>query len=149
MLSSLIASDAIALHLAGTSTDAVLTELVALLHLPAHDQPAIQKLLRRREALGSTGVGRGIAIPHARTPLVERLELAFGRQPSGVPYGAIDARPVQYFFLIIAPPVERSNEYLPVLGRVAQFAKEADVPDRLAALSREDELLQLLREKGL
>ena len=149
MLSSILSLDAISLVLGGTSRDEVLAELAALLHLPPDDQAAIQKLLKRREALGSTGVGRGIAIPHARTPLVDELRLAYGRHERGVAYGAIDALPVHHFFLIIAPPVERSNEYLPVLGRVAQFAKEEDVPERLAGLSREDQLLELLREKGL
>jgi mannitol/fructose-specific phosphotransferase system IIA component (Ntr-type) len=149
MLSSRIAPGAVSLDLHGVSKEDVLTQLVALLQLPDSGPSAVVKLLKRREALGSTGVGRGIAIPHARTTLVDRLQLAFGRHADGVAYGAIDARPVRHFFLIVAPASERSNEYLPVLGRVAQFAKEPDVPDRLAALGRTEELFALLREKGL
>jgi len=148
MLSSLLAPDAISLDLAGTSRDEVLTELAALLPLSPNDRTAVQKLLKRREGLGSTGVGRGIAIPHARTSLIDDLRLAYGRHERGVSYGA-DALPVHHLFLIIAPPVELSDEYLPVLGRVAQFAKEEDVPARLSAMASKEDLLQLLREKGL
>ena len=53
------------------------------------------------------------------------------------------------FFLIVAPPLEISNQYLPVLGKIAQFAKEPDVPDRLAALKSPEEFFSLLEEKGV
>jgi len=56
---------------------------------------------------------------------------------------------VNYFFLIVAPPLDVSNQYLPVLGRIAQFAKEADVTDRLATLGTPREFLSLLEEKGV
>jgi mannitol/fructose-specific phosphotransferase system IIA component (Ntr-type) len=81
--------------------------------------------------------------------VVNRLRLAFGRKPGGVDFKAIDDQPVNYFFLIVAPPLEVSNQYLPVLGRIAQFAKEADVADRLATLSKPAEFLSLLEEKGV
>jgi mannitol/fructose-specific phosphotransferase system IIA component (Ntr-type) len=61
----------------------------------------------------------------------------------------MDGRPVHHLFLIVAPPLEISNQYLPVLGRIAQFAKEADVPDRLASLEHPDEFFRLLEEKGV
>ena len=51
--------------------------------------------------------------------------------------------------MIVAPPLEVSNQYLPVLGKIAQFAKDADVPDRLATLTAPEELLQLLEEKNV
>src|SRR5688500_19446807 len=79
MLSSLLAPDSISLDLAVTSRDEVLTELAALLPLSPNDRTAVQKLLKQREGLGSTGVGRGIAIPHARTSLIDDLRLAYGR----------------------------------------------------------------------
>jgi mannitol/fructose-specific phosphotransferase system IIA component (Ntr-type) len=66
-----------------------------------------------------------------------------------VEFQAMDNRPVHHVFLIVAPPLEISNQYLPVLGRVAQFAKEPDVPDRLAALDRPEDFFRLLEEKGV
>jgi mannitol/fructose-specific phosphotransferase system IIA component (Ntr-type) len=63
--------------------------------------------------------------------VVNRLRVAFGRKRAGVDFKAIDEKPVRFFFLIVAPPLEVSNQYLPVLGKIAQFSKEPDVPDRL------------------
>ena len=105
------------------------------------------KMLKRRENLGSTGIGRGIAIPHCRSLVVNRLRVAFGRKPAGMDFRAIDEKPVYNFFLIVAPPLEVSNQYLPVLGKIAQFAKEADVPDKLARLKTSDEFMALLESK--
>ena len=106
-------------------------------------------MLQRRETLGSTGVGRGIAIPHCRSLVVNRVRLAYGHHRKGVEYQAIDNRPVFDFFLIVAPPLEVSNQYLPILGKIAQFAKDADIPERLAGLRTADDFLRLLGEKGV
>jgi mannitol/fructose-specific phosphotransferase system IIA component (Ntr-type) len=75
--------------------------------------------------------------------------LAFGHKPGGIEFQAIDGRPVFSLFLIVAPPLEISNQYLPVLGKIAQFAKEPDVPDRLAALTSPDDFFRLLEEKNV
>src|ERR687894_820784 len=107
------------------------------------------KMLKRRENLGSTGIGRGIAIPHCRSLVVNKLRVAFGRKPPGVDFRAIDEKPVHFCFLIVAPPLEVSNQYLPVLGRIAQFSKETDVPPRLMDLREPREFLSLLEEKGV
>jgi mannitol/fructose-specific phosphotransferase system IIA component (Ntr-type) len=107
------------------------------------------KMLKRRENLGSTGIGRGIAIPHCRSLVVNKLRVAFGRKSEGVDFRAIDEKPVNFFFLIVAPPLEVSNQYLPVLGKIAQFSKEPDVPERLFALKEPAEFMALLEEKAL
>ena len=64
-------------------------------------------------------------------------------------YQAIDGKAVCNFFLIVAPPLEISNQYLPVLVKIAQLAKEGDVPERLAALRSKDDFFRLLEEKGV
>ena len=148
-LREFLADDAIQLDLKGESKDEILKELIALLGVDEKSQGILFKMLKRRENLGSTGIGKSIAIPHCRSLVVNRLRLAFGRKPGGVDFKAIDDQPVNYFFLIVAPPLEVSNQYLPVLGRIAQFAKEADVADRLATLSKPAEFLSLLEEKGV
>lgn len=148
-LREFLAEDAIQLDLKGESKDEILKELIGLLGVDEKSQGILFKMLKRRENLGSTGIGRGIAIPHCRSLVVNRLRLAFGRKKGGVDYKAIDDQTVNYFFLIVAPPLEVSNQYLPVLGRIAQFAKEADIPERLAALETPREFLALLEEKGV
>jgi mannitol/fructose-specific phosphotransferase system IIA component (Ntr-type) len=148
-LKEFFSPEAISLSLRGGSKDEVLGELVSLLRTDERSAGTLLRILQRRENLGSTGVGRGIAIPHGRSLVVSRLRLAFGRKPEGMEFQAIDGKPVFSFFLIVAPPLEISNQYLPVLGRIAQFAKEPDVPDRLAALRSPDDFFRLLEEKGV
>jgi nitrogen PTS system EIIA component len=140
--------DAIALDVEGETKDEILRELIALLKLDAKSEGILFKMLKRRENLGSTGIGRGIAIPHCRSLVVNKLRVAFGRKPAGVEYNAIDNKPVHNFFLIVAPPLEVSNQYLPVLGRLAQFAKDPAITERLASLQSADEFLALLEEKA-
>ena len=141
--------DAIKLELDGSTKDDILKELIALLKLDDKSDGMLYKMLKRRENLGSTGIGRGIAIPHCRSLVVNKLRVAFGRKKDGVDFRAIDEKPVNFFFLIVAPPLEVSNQYLPVLGKIAQFSKEADVPQRLIALTEPKQFLALLEEKGV
>jgi PTS system nitrogen regulatory IIA component len=140
--------DAIKLDLQGSSKDEILKELIGLLGLDEKSQGILFKMLKRRENLGSTGIGKGIAIPHCRSLVVNKLRVAFGRRAEPVDFKAIDDQPVRYFFLIVAPPLEVSNQYLPVLGKIAGFVKEPDVPGRLAEVSTPQEFLSLLEEKA-
>jgi mannitol/fructose-specific phosphotransferase system IIA component (Ntr-type) len=148
-LREFFAEDAIQLNLAGSTKDDILKELIGLLRLPEKDEAMLYKMLKRRENLGSTGIGRGIAIPHCRSLVVNKLRVAFGRKTAGVDFKAIDDKPVHFFFLIVAPPLEVSNQYLPVPGKIAQFSKESDVPERLLALQEPAAFMKLLEEKGV
>ncbi len=132
------------LSLDGETKDELLKEMVSLLALDEKSEGMLYKMLKRRENLGSTGIGQGIAIPHCRSLVVSHLRVVFGRKPSGVDFTAIDNKPVYNFFLIVAPPMEVSNQYLPVLGKIAQFAKEPDVPEKLAKLETPEDFLELL-----
>ena len=140
--------DVIKLDLEGDSKDAILKELISLLQLPDKSEGILFKMLKRRENLGSTGIGRGIAIPHCRSLVVNRLRVAFGRRPEAIDFKAIDEKPVSYFFLIVAPPLEVSNQYLPVLGKIAQFANDPEVPEQLKSIATAEEFLQLLEAKA-
>ncbi|HEY4659653.1 MAG TPA: PTS sugar transporter subunit IIA, partial [Gemmatimonadaceae bacterium] len=148
-LREFFSEDAVKLELEGTTKDEVLKELITLLGLDEKNEAMLFKMLKRRENLGSTGIGRGIAIPHYRSLVVNKLRVAFGRKTAGLDFKAIDEKPVHFFFLIVAPPLEVSNQYLPVLGKIAQFSKEPDVPDRLLALTQPAGFMQLLEEKGV
>ncbi|HET9948542.1 MAG TPA: PTS sugar transporter subunit IIA [Longimicrobiales bacterium] len=136
------------LDLRSDTKDDLLKELVSLLRLDPKAEATLFKTLKRRENLGSTGIGKGIAIPHCRSLVVTRLRLAYGRRVSGIEFNAIDGAPVHNFFLIVAPPLEVSNQYLPVLGKIAQFCKDPDVPRRLMELRDAQDFLDLLNEKA-
>ena len=148
-LREFFSEDAIKLELEGNTKDDVLKELIALLGLDEKAEGMLFKMLKRRENLGSTGIGRGIAIPHCRSLVVNKLRVAFGRKTNGMDFKAIDEKPVNFFFLIVAPPLEVSNQYLPVLGKIAQFSKEPEVPDKLFKLQSPTEFMELLKEKGV
>ena len=148
-LKDFFAPGTVRLALEGATRDDILRELVGLLQVDDASADTVLRALQRRESLGSTGVGRGIAIPHCRSPVVPRVRLAYGHRADGIAYQAIDGQPVRDFFLIVAPPDEVVNLYLPVLGRIAQFAKDPDIPARLAGLTEPDQFLSLLDEKGV
>ncbi len=147
-LRDLFTPEAVSLDLKSETKDDLLKELVDLLRLDETSESVLFKTLKRRENLGSTGIGKGIAIPHCRSLVVTRLRLAYGRKPGGVDFNAIDGAPVYNFFLIVAPPLEVSNQYLPVLGKIAQFAKDPEIPTRLQSLRTSGQFIELLGEKA-
>lgn len=140
--------EAVNLDLQSDGKDDLLRELVGLLALDEKSDAVLFKTLKRRENLGSTGIGKGIAIPHCRSLVANRLRLAYGRKQYGVDFNAIDSQPVHHFFLIVAPPLEVSNQYLPVLGKIAQFAKDPEVPEKLMELRSPGEFMALLEERA-
>jgi nitrogen PTS system EIIA component len=148
-LRDFFSEEVVKLDLQATSKDEALKELIAVLGLDEKSEGILYKMLKRRENLGSTGIGKGIAIPHCRSLVVNRLRVAFGRKREGLDFRAIDDQPVHNIFLIVAPPLEVSNQYLPVLGKIAQFSKESDVASRLQQIGSPQEFLGMLEEKGI
>jgi mannitol/fructose-specific phosphotransferase system IIA component (Ntr-type) len=149
VLSELISPATINLNLAGAGRDAVLEELVA--QIPAlGDQPeARQTLLRalhEREQLHSTGIGDGIALPHARNALVGLVSepaIVFGRHATGVPYGAIDDVPARLFFLVIAPTV---TQHLNALARISRLLRDPKLRKSLLLADNAKKVQSLFRE---
>src|SRR5512141_376543 len=135
--------DAVTLDLQAGNKDSVLPELVALLKAAPRSEETLLRLLRRREEHGSTGVGRGLAIPHCRSTEVQRVRLAFGRSVPGVNYHALDGAPVHAFFLIVAPPAETVPQYLPILGKIASRGREPALQERIKKLQNAEELFKL------
>ena len=102
--------------------------------------------LMTRENMGSTGIGKGIAIPHSRTLVANRLTVLAARSKKGVDFDAMDANPVHLFFLILAPPQERNNQYLPLLGRLVETLREAPVRKNLLAAADFKEFVEILEK---
>ncbi|MEO0053215.1 MAG: PTS sugar transporter subunit IIA, partial [candidate division WOR-3 bacterium] len=117
-LTSLLRADRINLELKSKRKPEVLRELVLMIRSGDTAEQLLQTL-QKREELGSTGIGRGIAIPHGRSLLLDKLEIAVGRSTKGVEFDAIDKKPVHLFFLVMAPPQDPGNQYLITLGRIA------------------------------
>ncbi len=90
-------------------------------------------LLFQREALGSTGVGKGVAIPHARSTLIAERAILVARSVRGIDFDAADEMPVHLFFLIVAPPAERDPVYLQLLAEIVRAVRLVKVRQRLLA----------------
>ena|SRR2546427_85747 len=108
---------------------AVLEEMVA--HLAQHQitrqADAVLDVLLQREALGSTGIGKGIAIPHARSTMVAERAVLLARSSRGVEFDATDGNPVNLCFLIVAPPTEHDPIYLQMLAQIVKVVRLAPV----------------------
>ncbi|MFC2077150.1 PTS sugar transporter subunit IIA, partial [candidate division KSB1 bacterium] len=126
------------------SKDEVLQRLVSLLPISDKTWETLVKMLKKRERLGSTGIGKGVAIPHGRSLLINRLMLGFARSDEGIDFDSVDGQPSQLFFLIMAPPLEVSNLYLPTLGKIAQISREKENRELLASAKTPDELIEVL-----
>jgi PTS system nitrogen regulatory IIA component len=112
---------------------AVLEEMVA--HLAeqqiARQGEALLEVLRQREALGSTGLGKGIAIPHARSTMVAERAVLLARSTKGVDFEAVDGNPVHLFFLIVAPPLDTDPIYLQMLAQIVRAVRLAPARRRI------------------
>ena len=139
------APDEVDLDLDADGKEAALRELVGLLAVNEKSEELF-RLLKKRENLGSTGIGKGVAIPHCRSLVVDRLRVVYGRKPAGLDFEAIDGKSVHHMFLIVAPPVEISNQYLPVLGKIAQFCKNPKNLARLDEIESADEFFDVLEQ---
>ena len=132
-LSKYFSEDLFLVDLKANSKEKVLAELI---------EPLIQKsfvknkmilleTLKRRETLGSTGIGKGVAIPHCRTLAVSTIHIVVGVSKSGIEYEAIDKKKVHLFFMIVAPPQEETNLYLPILGKIVEIVRDAKYRQKL------------------
>ena len=148
VLSDLISPGSIKLNLTSTDREAVLEELVNQISAIAGKPEARQTLIRalqEREQLHSTGIGDGIALPHARNALVglvDRPVIVFGRHAQGIPYGAIDGAPAKLFFLLIAPTV---TQHLAVLARISRLLRDPRLRQELMTADSGSKVLMLIR----
>ncbi len=101
--------------------------------------------LAKRENLESTGIGNGIAIPHARTDTVEDLVLAFARSSEGVDFSAIDGKPSHLIFLI-ASPEDKKSEYIMALAKLSRLLRRESVRKMLMDAESPEEILKIVQD---
>ena len=149
-LSEMLTPGRINLNLQSTDREAVLSELVNQIPELVKQPEARQTLLRalrEREQLHSTGIGDGIALPHARNALVGLVDhplIVFGRHVEGIPYGAIDAVPARMFFLLIAPTV---TQHLAILARLSRLLRDPRLRQNLLVADSREKVIELIREE--
>ncbi|MFC1568846.1 PTS sugar transporter subunit IIA [bacterium] len=144
---SLFQEDRYIAELSGTSQNQILKELLKPLeqnHV-VNNSDLLLATLKKRETLGSTGLGKEVAIPHCRTLAVSELIIIVGRS-NGVDWKAMDKKPVKLFFLIIAPPQEKQNIYLPVLGKLCEMIRVNKIRKNLLKTDNFQDFVNIIKE---
>jgi len=139
---------AIDFGLKAQNREEVIRELAAILHRAGkiENPAALVEALLERESLGSTGIGHGVAIPHARSKEIGQTVIAIGRAETPVEFDAIDGKPTRLFFLLVAPQ-GGDNEHLFTLAKIARLIKDAKVREKLLNIESPQALLELIQEQ--
>lgn len=139
---------AVTADIKATTKEGVIRELVDLLAKAEgiKNKEELVKILLNREALGSTGIGQGVGIPHGKTNVVKKLVAAFGVCHEGVNFEALDGDPVYIFFLLVAPE-DSAGPHLKALARISRLLKDKFFRESLKSLTDEKIILKLLREE--
>jgi len=138
----------VSLDLKAKKKPEIIRELVALLADAGMitDADTVTREVLEREALTTTGIGGGIAIPHCLSASASTTRIAFGRRKSGAKFDAVDKRPVQLFFLMVGPPGAH-NEHLRLLSRLARYLHDRAFCQGLLDAQSQDDVIEALRKK--
>jgi PTS system fructose-specific IIA component/PTS system nitrogen regulatory IIA component len=144
-----ITTKAIRTKLKAETKEAVVEELVQALldagEIEKDQQEDIVASIMKREELGSTGIGRGVAVPHTKHPSVQKLVGTVGVSESGVDFDSLDGERVQLFFLLISPP-ERPGDHLRALENISRQLRDETFCRFLKQSQNPDDIDQLLQE---
>ena len=119
--------------------------LVAAGQIAQQDKESIVKAIMKREDLGSTGIGRGVAVPHTKHPSVDRLIGTVGVSVEGVDFESLDGEKVQLFFLLISPP-DRPGDHLRALENISRQLRDDTFFRFLKQSKTSEDIQQLLEE---
>ena len=139
---------AVTASLKSADKEGVVRELVDLLARAEEikNKEELVKAILTRESLGSTGIGQGIGIPHAKSQNVKNLVAAFGLSQRGVNFDSLDGEPVYIFFLLIAPE-ESAGPHLKALARISRMLKDKYFRELLRKAKDEKEILRVIQEE--
>lgn len=149
LVADLLSPATIITRLKAANRDDALKELVARvpeIRESPESQATLLAALKEREQLHSTGIGDGIALPHARNALVglvDRPIIVFGRHTEGVPYGSVDGQPARLFFLLVAPTV---TTHLQMLSRISRLIRDPRVRQNLLTADRAEKVIAIIRD---
>jgi fructose-specific phosphotransferase system IIA component len=148
-LSDLIDSKAIVSELVSTTKEEVIKELVDALaatgKIDSKDSKKLTTALMAREQLGSTGIGQGLAVPHAKHNSVGNLVAAFGRSKKGIDFDSLDGEPVYLVFLLLSNK-EASGQHLEALAYITKLLRDDLFCRFLKEAKDHAELIELLKE---
>jgi nitrogen PTS system EIIA component len=142
--------NAVSCELKSETKEAVIKELVGLLvksgSIKEKDAQKILRILLDREALGSTGIGQGVAIPHGKSDCVSNLISAIGVSKNGLNFDSLDGELTHIFFLLIAPE-DSAGPHLKALARISRLLKEKHLRESMLASKDEKSLIKVLKDE--
>ncbi|WP_226677199.1 PTS fructose transporter subunit IIABC [Rossellomorea aquimaris] len=144
-ITELLTEETIQLNLSSQTKDGVIDDLVSVLDKSGklQDRKEFKKAILNREAQSTTGIGEGIAIPHAKTSAVKSPAIAFGKSEDGVDYESLDGAPAHLFFMIAA--TEGANQtHLEALSRLSSMLMDMDVRQALLKAKSKEEILEII-----
>jgi len=145
--SSKIKKSAILMDMKSRGKDEAVEELVDLLcsAYRLKNREAILSAVRDREAKASTGVGMGLAVPHAKTPAVDRLYVAFGLSREGIDFESIDGEPSNIFFIMVSAR-DKTGPHIQALAGISRLITHEDVRNGIMGCRDEKEFLSFIVE---
>ena len=146
-ISDLLIKDRINLDIKSTNKVDIIKELARLHEKTGvlNDYDGYVKALMAREEQSSTGIGEGIAIPHAKTKYVKKPALAMGRKPEGIDYDSLDGEPATLFFMIAAPD-GANNTHIETLAKLSQLLLDDDFKEALENAATADEVIEIINK---
>jgi fructose-specific phosphotransferase system IIA component len=144
-----VVRQAVRAELTADEKEGVIREMVQALQdaggIEQAEFESIVKAILKREELGSTGIGRGVAVPHTKHPSVDKLVGTVAVSAEGVDFESLDGEKVQLFFLLISPP-DRPGDHLRALENISRQLRDDTFCRFLKQAKDADEILQLLDE---
>ena len=143
-----LAPERVKLHLAGKTKEEIIKEIAQLFVksgvLESEDLEEFVREINEREKLTPTGMQVGIAIPHARTPLVRKLSLALGISDEGADFESMDGEPSKLIFMIAAPE-DTKKEHLDLLAEISKLTYEEELIEQMENVETIEEIFEKLK----
>ena len=148
-LTDFVVKQAIIPDLKATTKETVIREMVSSLknsgNIKAEDEDAVVAAILKREELGSTGIGNGVAVPHTKHPSVEELIATVAISRGGVDFASLDGEDVFILFLLVSPP-DRPGDHLRGLENISRHLRSQDFCNFLKQSTTEKDIWELLTE---
>lgn len=146
-INQLLRPDQVHIGLSGTSKSEVINALVDVLdnHDSITDIEAVRSAIFEREEMMSTGVGKGLGLPHAKTSAARQTVAAFATTAHPVDFGSVDNEPIQLLLLLVGPE-EHKSQHVKILGRISRLVSRDDFRQRLIEADTPKTVIQVLRE---
>ena len=146
-LSSLLTPERVLLGLKEKNKDALLSLLIRTIADlgGVADATILESEIMEREALGNTGIGRGIGFPHAKSTQVKDILLLLALPAKPIDYGALDGVPVNIILFIVAPADGDNNVYLHTMARISRLLGKSEVREEILAAKTPDQVVEIVK----